>query len=131
MIQELVTKWEEKKHILESKYSKQFPENYTAIVKDIAEILDLNPNEVHEICEGSYSGTLLYIIYKEYYIRAGCYYVLIDYGSCSACDTLEAIRPYDSSLIDQTTINDLMILALHIVQGLKEMEVKYLLEYEE
>lgn len=45
----------------------------------------------------------------------------VGYGSCSGCDTLEAIRDYSSEKPTPEQVKDYMALALHIVQGLKKM----------
>lgn len=42
--------------------------------------------------------------------------VKVAYGSCSGCDSMEAANCSD------TRIDDLMLMALHIVQGFREVE---------
>ncbi len=49
------------------------------------------------------------------------WYVVVGYGSCSGCDTLEAIRSYEDTPPSVEQINDYMGLALNIVQGIKKM----------
>ena len=55
---------------------------------------DPDPNRIHEIDDGDYQGTLVYVIAAKDYQPDDYWYVKIGYGSCSACDTLEAIRNF-------------------------------------
>lgn len=77
---------------------------------------DPDPDRVHEIDDGHYQGTLVYVIAGNGYQPYNYWYVMVSYGSCSGCDTLEAAKHGGD------TLNDLMTLALHIVQGLRKMD---------
>ena len=81
---------------------------------------DPNPNAIHEIDDGDYQGTLLFVIPEDLYQPYDYWYVKVAYGSCSGCDTLLSIL-YGSDDREQQ-INDLFTLALHILQRLKKME---------
>ena len=72
--------------------------------------------------DGSYSGTLVYVIGEGGYEPSDYWYVKISYGSCSGCDTLQRILDdlWDEEAKEQQT-QDYMTLALHVVQGLKKM----------
>jgi hypothetical protein len=50
-------------------------------------------------------------------------YVMTDtyYGSCSGCDTLQAISSYDDDLPNDEQVRDYMMLALHLVQKIKRL----------
>lgn len=50
------------------------------------------------------------------------WYVLVGYGSCSGCDTLEGIRNYDNTPPNENQVQEYWTLCLHVAQGLKEME---------
>lgn len=131
MIDQFVTQWEKSKHLLEKVFSKKHPENYQDIVVEVIKILsveddkynDPDPERVHEINDGVYQGTLLYVIGAKEYQSCDYWYVKVDYGSCSVCDTLKAIKSekWDNPP-NPSQISDYMALALHIVQGLKKME---------
>lgn len=65
---------------------------------------------------GCYQGTQIFLLHKEcYQPNAGDYYVFDnDYGSCSACDTLQDILYGSNDKGD-----GLMTLCLHMVQRMK------------
>lgn len=64
---------------------------------------------------GSYQGDMLFVMPDK---DDGSTYwaVLVSYGSCSGCDSLEAIRSYDDDPPTDEQVNGYMALALHIVQ---------------
>lgn len=82
---------------------------------------DPDPERIHEIDDGGYQGTLLYVIAAKGYQPCDYWYVKIAYGSCSGCDALEAIRGYSSEPPTAEQLDDYMTLALHIVQGIKKL----------
>jgi len=45
----------------------------------------------------------------------------VSYGSCSGCDTLEAIRDYSGDTPTEKQLDEYMTLALHVVQGLRQI----------
>jgi len=67
---------------------------------------------------GSYSGDYIAILKGENGIEIW----KGTYGSCSGCDTLQAIQGYSDESPSDEQVKDYMELALHIVQGLKKME---------
>jgi hypothetical protein len=52
-------------------------------------------DEITEINDGSYQGTLLYLIPEDTYQPSEYEYLMtyVNYGSCSYCDTLQSIQP--------------------------------------
>lgn len=93
----------------------------TRVIKTINPDLDYGApcwEKVHEIDDGDYQGTLLYIIPNCGYQPSTYWAVAVDYGSCSGCDTLEGIRSEDDL---EERLNQYMTLALHIIQGLKNI----------
>lgn len=58
------------------------------------------------------------MIPEEGYQPSDYWYVRVSYGSCCGCDTLQSITDCSGD----TALDDLMTLALHIVQGLKKMD---------
>ena len=126
VIAEFVAAFEAAKPVLREAF-KASPGSYKDIVKAVVTVLDAggyndpDPDRIHEINDGDYQGTLLYVIGAKGYQPGTYWYVKVGYGSCSGCDTLEAIRGYTDEPATEEQINDYMTLALHIVQGLKLM----------
>jgi hypothetical protein len=67
-----------------------------------------------EIDDGDYQGTLIYTIPFDVYQPSEGEYLMtfVGYGSCSCCDTLQAIQCQDNK---DLIVNDLMTLCLHIL----------------
>lgn len=76
---------------------------------------------IHEIDDGSYSGSLLYLIPKDLYTPSHHDYLLtyVDYGSCSGCDTLQSIfastDDYTAKLPNEQQLAEFMDLCRHLV----------------
>ena len=127
MIQDFVERWEAKKDELKKKYSEEAPSAYFHIVKDVVSLLSsddygsIDPKRIHTIDDGDYQGTLLFVIGANGYQPRTYWYVKVDYGSCSGCDTLEAIQNYSDDNPTEEQVQNYMALALHILQGLKEI----------
>lgn len=132
MIDAFVKAWDARKHIVRSKFEAAHPNNYEDIVRAVIEILaddygSPDPSRIHEINDGNWQGTLLYVIAAEGYQPSTYWAVKVSYGSCSACDTLQSIKsdhPFDDDNMVPTAsqVDRYMTLALHIIQGLKEIE---------
>lgn len=129
MIQEFVKQWEANKHLLESRLHEAHPSDYGELFKWLVEILYCeneygtrpDPTRVHQIDDGDYQGTLVFVV-----AATGCqpsvyWYVKVDYGSCSGCDTFGAIRSYGDDAPSDAQVSDYMTLALHMLQELKPM----------
>lgn len=130
MIQKFIDRFNENKETLEKKYAAAHPESYKEIVKDVVSIIgnkddygEPDPERIVEIDDGHYRGTLLYVIGAEGYQPSDYWYVMVSYGSCSACDTLQGIRTYldEDKAPTKEQVKDYMTLALHIVQGIRKM----------
>ena len=126
MIKEFVDKWEENKATIQALFEQKHPEDYKEIVYNVISVLNdgygtPDPSKIHEIDDGSYQGTLLYVIAEQGYQPNTYWCVAVDYGSCSGCDTLESIRSYSREKPNSGQVKDYMVLALHIVQGLKKI----------
>jgi len=127
MIKEFIERFEAQKPSLRDQLSKKHPENYAAIVKMVVQLLagdgryDIDAERIHEINDGDYQGTLVFVIGGQGYQPSDYWYVKVFYGSCSGCDTLQAISRYSSEPPTEEQVNDYMTLALHIVQGIKKM----------
>lgn len=132
MIKKFVERWEANKAKIQESFEKKFPEEYIDIVKTVVENItsdeydkySIDPKRIHKIDDGDYQGTLLFIIAEKGYQPSRYYYVKVSYGSCSGCDTLEDLAStnrYGDEGGSPKAVEGLMTLALHIVQGLKEM----------
>lgn len=130
MIKEFVDRFMAGKPKLEEVFSKGHPGGYSDIVKAVVEVIrDVennystpDPERIHEIDDGDYQGTLVYVIGDTGYQPYHYWYVKVGYGSCSGCDTLNGIRDYDyGDVPTPEQVKEYLGLALHIVQGLKKM----------
>lgn len=129
MIQEFVDRFFEKKSELALQFAAEKPSDYKSLVTAVVKIVAgdsygaMNHEDIHEVCIGDYQGTLVFVIPARGYQPSDVWYVTVSYGSCSGCDTLEAI--HDSGKRDlppnEEQVKDYMTLALHIVQNLRKM----------
>lgn len=129
MIKEFVEKWDKYKKDLEDYFRNTEQEEYVTyeeIVKALFEKvinkdIDYKKYDTENmlvIDDGDYQGTQIFILHK------GCYHPEVEkyvytstyYGSCSGCDTLQAISSYDRGLPDEEQVKDYMTLALHLLQ---------------
>jgi hypothetical protein len=128
MIDTFVQRFEANKTQLESALKTKHPENYKELVTKVIEVItsddyyDIDPERIHEINDGDYQGTLLYVIASKGYQPSDYWSCFVSYGSCSGCDTLQGIHGYNDEPPNDEQIKEYMTLCLHIVQGLKEMK---------
>lgn len=135
MIKGLSKRWELKKSEIFDYFSNNHPENYKEIVSKVIEKIGLDElsdyaepamdyKRIVEINFGDYQGTLVYVIGSYGYQPSDHYYVLVDYGSCSTCDTFQSIKyAYfeETQRPSEQQAKDYLTLALHIAQGIKKM----------
>lgn len=131
MEQELVARFDAKREEVRGNLCKLLIDknwfDYIDIVKIVIEAVhdgygSPNPENIHEIDDGDYQGTLLFVIPSDNYQPYTYWYVKIAYGSCSGCDTLMAILEGDFGNTIDEKVDSLFTLALHIIQGLKRMD---------
>lgn len=130
MIPEFVQAWDARKGEVEAKFRAGHPGNYQTVVRYVVEILRSStepynfpdPERIDVMNWGKYQGTLAIVIGGGGYSPHAFWYVLVDYGSCSGCDTLEGIRGYADDPPTEEQVSDYMMLALHVLQSLKRME---------
>ena len=74
-------------------------------------------HKIKEIDDGDYQGTLLYLIPKDTYQPNSSEYLMtfVEYGSCSACDTLQTIQCYLDIRSRNKSIDDLMNLCKDLI----------------
>lgn len=128
MIAEIVQQWENNKEILREEFKKTCPASYREIVESLFKLVltskDYDVDKMTVIDDGDYQGTKIYIIPEKTYQPSESDYLMtaVSYGSCSGCDTLEAIKSdnyEDTPTEDQ--VNQFMTLALHIIQDIKPL----------
>lgn len=80
-------------------------------------VCDLDIDNITEIDNGDYQGTLLYLIPFDRYQPSETEYLItyVGYGSCSGCDTLQAIRSYNRGKANDEQIQDLLLLCKDII----------------
>jgi hypothetical protein len=132
MLPEIVEKWDKYSAKLEEYFkntAQREYDTYENIVKALitcvlnATYTDYDVDNLTVIDHGDYQGTILFIVPKssyqpnvEDYIYTSTYY-----GSCSACDTLQAISGYSIEKPTDEQVKDYMTLALHLIQRMKRM----------
>ena len=74
-------------------------------------------NKIKEIDDGDYQGTLLYLIPEDTYQPDSSEYLMtfVEYGSCSGCDTLQAMQCYLDIRSRNESIDDLMNLCKDLI----------------
>lgn len=123
MNQQIIDQFHDAAPELRNLLANNHPQDYEELVgwvikaiSDANEYSGPDHTNIQQTRSGGYSGTLLFTMSDK---SDGFWYVKIDYGSCSVCDTLEGIRKYSDEPPTKEQIDDYMALALHIVQQLK------------
>ena len=103
--------------------------SYVELVKLVLETVKnedayrtFDTDRIHQIDDGEYQGTLVFVIGATEYQPDDYWYVKVGYGSCSGCDTLAAINSYGEGRPTEQQVQDYYTLCLHIAQGLRQME---------
>lgn len=80
----------------------------------------LDADNIHCIDDGDYQGTLLFLIPEKTYQPSEHGYLMtyIGYGSCSCCDYLQSIQPWDKSEITNETIKKFMSLCKDFITNM-------------
>lgn len=134
MIKEFVERWNKYKENLEKYFRNTKQEEYDTYEKIVKILFDkvinqeetkyykFATNNITVIDDGDYQGTQIFVIPLDTYQPEINDYVVTNtyYGSCSGCDTLQAISEYDyDEKPDENQIKDYMELALHLLQKCK------------
>lgn len=129
MITQLVQRFDEARPGLRERCLQTHPDDYGMLVRWLVEAIqgeywgeyDLDPERITAIDHGHYQGTLVFVIGCQGYQPNTYYCTVVNYGSCSGCDTLEQIK-MDGDWGATPSIqqaNDYLTLMLHLVQQLK------------
>lgn len=123
--------WDARKDLLWEEIQKldECPMDYKDLVEMVVTYILNDPNspkssdfgidDILEIDDGDYQGSLLYLIRREKYYQPdpGDYIMTtVSYGSCSCCDMLQGIDEDFYSGHEDRARNDLCSLCLHLVQ---------------
>lgn len=129
MIKTFVDLFVEKQNTL---FLDHHPASYETIVEAVVRTINPDGNSdgpdlsrIHQINDGDYQGTLVFVIAAGGYQPYEYWFVRVWYGSCSGCDSLEAIHHSAGGYKEMPTAQqaaDYQMLALHIVQELKSMQ---------
>ena len=134
MIKYFINKWDKNKNKLEeyirTHKQEEYANSYEDLLKQVIEIVLNEDNKVgrpfntdiQTIDFGDYQGTLILTFSTCAYQPSEdeTFYTVVDYGSCSGCDTLLSISSYEEDkLPDEDQIKDYMTLCLHMIQKIK------------
>jgi hypothetical protein len=130
MLKKLLEKWNENKDLLKRELAIRTDLNscdYKDLVKLTFEIIfntgcerygeNLCTEKITEIDNGSYQGTLLFLIPFDTYQPNEYEYLMtyVGYGSCSGCDALQAIQGYIDGKLTERQVNNFMGLCKDII----------------
>lgn len=90
-----------------------------------AEYSEPDAAKIHEIDDGDYQGTLLFLVPEGGYQPSTYWVFIVSYGSCSGCDALLSIKPredfedseWGSKHPDEPTVEAYWNLCLHMIQS--------------
>jgi len=137
MIKKFAEKWFKHKDKLEDYFRKTSQEEYDEYEKIVKALFDnvinqenefdsqnFNTSEITVIDNGDWQGTQIFLLHKDVYQPSTEDYVYTNsyYGSCSGCDTLQAIRSNGEAWGDLPTesqIKDYMTLALNLLEKIR------------
>lgn len=134
MLKYCLKKWDENKGVLEQELRTNPTLNdcaYIDLVKLVVKYI-LNSNvkpysealwdieHITEIDNGNYQGTLLFLIPQDTYQPAEHEYLMtfVAYGSCSGCDTLQAIQGWGDKLLTEYQVKDFMQLCKDLITNM-------------
>lgn len=131
MLKIMVSQWDKNKEELRRVLSERTDMNsieYKDLVKltfetiynnglDESNACYLDIKKIHEIDDGDYQGTLLFLIPFISYQPAEHEYLMtyVGYGSCSGCDALQAIQNWGDDKLNGKQVKDFMALCKDIL----------------
>lgn len=133
MIKRAVENFEKNRAGLRAVFAAKHPDNYKDLVRSTLdavadaedtwepEALDIDTKRLEQIDHGDYQGTLVFVVPQRGYQPSQYWAVKVSYGSSSGCDTLQAISHYSDDPPTEDQLDEYMTLALHVVQGLREI----------
>jgi len=128
MIQRFVDLFMAAKPQMLAALGEKHPEDYDDLVRRVVATCantedwrSPDPERITVIDHGEYQGTRLYIIGGSGYQPSEYWSIFVDYGSCSGCDTFEAIKSYTDDPPTPEQVNDYWTLMLHMVQSMRRL----------
>jgi hypothetical protein len=129
MDQNIIKRYDQIKPALLERFKAKHPDSYSDIVKALVGLLSdddrdglfMDPDRITVIDYGDYQGSQLFIIAAKGYQPSNYWATECDYGSCSGCDTLQAISHYSSEPPTEDQANDYLTLALHLAQKMQRL----------
>jgi len=132
MILNYVKQWEERKHLLEQWLTKNEPNSYQFIYETLFRLvitrsergeLEWDWKRFKVLDNGDYQGNKIFILCSNTYQPELTDYIFtsVAYGSCSGCDTFQAIQESEDKA---ERVKGYMTLALHMVQETKSFNTK-------
>ena len=140
MIKEFVNQWDKNKKELEEYFRTHKQEEYNEYLKIVKLLIQyvlnkglnddwdeikINPDTLIEIDFGDYQGALIYVFAEDTYQPSTneTFYTSVAYGSCSGCDTLQAIQEYGlEEFPNEEQVEDYMKLSLDILQSINRFK---------
>lgn len=133
MIQEFVAIFDANRKALREDFRENRPSSYLDVVKRVISLLAAenadywtpDPERITVIDHGDYQGTQVFVIGAKGSWPHVYWYVRMNYGSCSHCDTFQSIMadwPWDDEEVPDKCLDGLMTMALHIIQRIKQMD---------
>ncbi|HAT4302239.1 TPA: hypothetical protein I9089_002344 [Clostridium perfringens] len=133
MIKYFINKWDKNKDKLEEYIKTHNQEDYACsyedLLKQVIEIVfnegnekrPFNTSDIQTVDFGDYQGTLILTFSTCAYQPSEdeTFHTVVDYGSCSGCDTLQGICWKYNEKPNEEQIKDYMTLCLHMVQKIK------------
>lgn len=130
MLKYCLNKWNQNRGLLEEKLKTDTTLNscdYSDLVKLVVDFI-LNPggdikwdsDEITVVDNGDYQGTQLFLIPRKTYQPCEYEYLMtyVGYGSCSGCDTLQAIQDYREKPLTEEQVKDFMTLCKDLLTNM-------------
>lgn len=132
MISEIVAQWDKNKAALEEYYKNspqsEYCNSYKDILKSVFRLIltdkEWDVDKITVVDDGDYQGTQIFLIPEKTYQPSESEYLItsVSYGSCSVCDTLQAIHSYGDEKPNEDQVKDYMSLSLHLIQKMKTLK---------
>lgn len=133
MIQEFIDRFLDRKAEVKDRLAESFPGGYPDLFKIAVEAIrgeeddwsDEYPSSEHIriVNDGDYQGLLVLIASCGGYQPSQYWCTSVYYGSCSACDTFQAISnsDWDREKPSQAQVDQYWLLCLHMVEKMRKM----------
>lgn len=131
MLKYCLEKWNTNKNLLEAhlrRDEKVSEYSYSDLVRLVVEHIlnrgsddiQWNTERIETIDHGDYQGTLLFVIPERTYQPSEYEYLMtyIGYGSCSVCDYLQSIQPWENRPLSDKEVKDYMGLCKDILTNM-------------